>query len=59
MNAEVREANTVLTRSRLRMWWLVTFRGYRVVRETEEFTESVLGARFVSHWHLMPARQTD
>jgi hypothetical protein len=59
MNAEDRMRDIVLTSSRLRVWWLVNFCGYRVVRETEEFTESVLGARFVSHWHLIPARQAE
>lgn len=59
MSAQDRGRDTVLTRSRFRVWWLVNFHGYRVVQETEEFTESVLGARFVSHWLLIPARQTE
>lgn len=45
----------IATRSRVRVWWLATFRGYRLVRTTEEPQEGSFGhLRFVSHFWLEP-----
>jgi hypothetical protein len=53
---DMEEGGTALaTHSRLRKWWLTTFRGYRVHSASHAPKQSALGRlTYVSHWWLEP-----
>ncbi len=44
---------TLVTASSLRVWWLVNFRGYRIIQQMEEPRQKSFGrVRFVHQWAL-------
>lgn len=50
---EIREGDTLWTDSLLRLWWLTTFRGYRVITVRQAPRESAFGrVRYARRWLL-------
>lgn len=56
----VRVGDTLWTESALKVWWLMRFRGYRIITVRQVPSESILGGvRYTKKWLMGQARRAD